>query len=350
MGTVTTRKRADGSSSYRAQIRLKHQGAIVHSEAQTFSRKALAQAWITRREAELQTLRATGGTIRREAITIGAILDAYVQQAEGITPWGRSKTADIKRLRVSGLANKDASRLTSADLIEYAKARRLIDKAGPATVLNDIIWLRQAFLSAVTTFDLHTPLNAIDSAKQELMRIKVIAKPRKRERRLDADEELRLMTHFLSRDARARIPMADIMQFALLTARRQEEICRLRWADVDFTKGVGYIDDVKHPTQKTGNRRAFRILEDAMAIIHRQPRTHEEVFPYECKSVGAAFTRAVHLLELENLRFHDLRHEAASRLFERGYSIQEVAQFTLHESWNTLKRYTHLRPEAIPER
>ena len=46
----------------------------------------------------------------------------------------------------------------------------------------------------------------------------------------------------------------------------------------------------------------------------------------------------------------DLRHEATSRLFERGYDIPEVAQFTLHESWTTLKRYTHLRPEQVEER
>jgi site-specific recombinase XerD len=45
-----------------------------------------------------------------------------------------------------------------------------------------------------------------------------------------------------------------------------------------------------------------------------------------------------------------LRHEATSRLFEKGYSIQEVAQFTLHESWATLRRYTHLHPENIIER
>ncbi|WP_370678458.1 hypothetical protein [Comamonas sp. GB3 AK4-5] len=45
-----------------------------------------------------------------------------------------------------------------------------------------------------------------------------------------------------------------------------------------------------------------------------------------------------------------VEHESTSRLFEKGYSIQEVAQFTLHTSWATLKRYTHLRPENVPER
>jgi len=62
-------------------------------------------------------------------------------------------------------------------------------------------------------------------------------------------------------------------------------------------------------------------------------------------SVGTAFTRACHLLGIKDLRFHDLRREATSRLFERGYQIHERAPFTLHESWNELKRYTNLRPE-----
>ena len=337
MGSITARKKADGSASYKAQIRLKEKGVIVHSETETFTRKALAQAWIKRREAELQGARATGA-LKAAKVTVGELLDDYVRQAEGITEWGRSKTADIQRL------------LTAADLIAYCKDRRVVDGAGPATVLNDIVWLRQAFMSAVAHRGIREPLAAADAAKAELLRTKVISKPQQRERRLGADEEARLLEHFGARDGRAQIPMLDIVQFALLTARRQEEICRIRWADVDMEKGIGWVDDVKHPTQKKGNRRNFRILRAAMDIIERQPRTAPEVFPYNARSIGAAFTRACHFLEIKDLHFHDLRHEATSRLFEKGYSIQEVAQFTLHESWATLKRYTHLRPENVPER
>lgn len=349
MGTITARKRADGTTAYTAQIRLKDKGAIVHTEAQTFTRKALAQVWLKRRETELQEARA-GGALRSAKVTVGELLDSYTAQADGITNWGRSKTADIRRLREAGIAQKDARLLTAADLIEHCKRRRLDDGAGPATVLNDVVWLRQVFLSAATNFDVKEPLLAVDAAKLELMRTKVIAKPMQRTRRMSGDEERVLTEYFSSRDGRAQIPMLDIFLFALLTARRQEEICRIRWEDVDFDKGVGWVDDVKHPTQKIGNRRSFRILKAAMEIIERQPRTAPEVFPYNSKSIGAAFTRACHMLEIEDLHFHDLRHEATSRLFEKGYSIQEVAQFTLHTSWATLKRYTHLRPENVPER
>ena len=155
-------------------------------------------------------------------------------------------------------------------------------------------------------------------------------------------------------DGRRGMPAGDLMRFALLTARRQEEITRLRWRDLEPDRGIAWLDDVKHPTRKKGNRRAFRMLSEAWAIIDRQPRPAELgdecVFPFEPKALVAAVPRAVHLLGIPDLHFHDLRHEATSRLFERGYSIQEVAQFTLHESWATLKRYTHLRPEDVPER
>lgn len=349
MGTISKRKRADGTEAYTAQIRLKENGVIVHTEAQTFTKKALAQVWLTKREASLQEARARG-ELGRDKVTVGDLLDYYVQQAKGVTDWGRSKTSDIKRLRECGLANKDARLLTTADLVEYAKGRRLVDGAGPATVLNDIVWLRQAFLSGSAIFDIAQPLAAVNAAKQELLRTKTISKPAQRKRRLSKQEEETLQSYFGSRDNRAQIPMGDILSFALLSARRQEEICRLKWVDVDFDKRIGWLDDVKHPTQKTGNRRDFRILKEALEVIERQPRTSEYVFPYNSKSVGAAFTRACHVLCLEDLRFHDLRHEATSRLFERGYSIQEVAQFTLHESWATLKRYTHLKAENVPER
>ncbi|WP_157994449.1 tyrosine-type recombinase/integrase [Peristeroidobacter agariperforans] len=82
------------------------------------------------------------------------------------------------------------------------------------------------------------------------------------------------------------------------------------------------------------SQRRFKLTAETWAIIERQPRTCEYIFPYDPRSVSAAFTRACHVLGIEDLRFHDLRHEATSRLFERGHQIHEVAQFTLHESWN----------------
>ena len=188
------------------------------------------------------------------------------------------------------------------------------------------------------------PLEALNRAAEYLRQERVIAKPKRRERRLKEGEEGLILKHFETRGRSAKIPMRDIVRFALATSRREEEITRLRWDDLDRKKGIALLRDVKHPTSKEGNHKEFRLLAEAWDIIDSQPRIEGEprVFPYDSKSVGAAFTRAMPILGIEDLHFHDLRHEATSRFFEAGYDIPQVVHFTLHESWQTLKRYTHL--------
>jgi integrase len=141
--------------------------------------------------------------------------------------------------------------------------------------------------------------------------------------------------------------MLTVMEFALTSARRESEICRLEWRDNDPRVRTGMVRDAKHPTKKEGNHRRFKYTPEAWAVVLTQARSSEFIFPYNPKSVGAAFTRACKFLGITDLRFHDLRHEATSRLFERGYQIHEVAQFTLHDSWNELKRYANLKPENL---
>lgn len=96
-----------------------------------------------------------------------------------------------------------------------------------------------------------------------------------------------MLKHAGTRDRRAWIPTPDIVQFALLTARPAEDM-RRRWA---WRRG-GWVDDGKHPTQKKGNRRSFRILRATMDIIERQLRTALEVFPYNVTGMSAALIRA----------------------------------------------------------
>jgi len=73
----------------------------------------------------------------------------------------------------------------------------------------------------------------------------------------------------------------------------------------------------------------------------------DRCFPHNHKSVGAAFRRARNALGADDLRFHDLRHEATSRLFEAGLPIERVALVTGHKDWKMLKRYTNLKPEDL---
>lgn len=78
------------------------------------------------------------------------------------------------------------------------------------------------------------------------------------------------------------------------------------------------------------------LLGEAWDIAMRQPRGGEFIFPYNSTSVTAGFQRVRTALGIEDLRYHDLRREGASRLFEAGFSIEEVAQVTGHRSLNIL--------------
>lgn len=316
--------------------------------SKSFPTLGMAKTWAERLERD-QAQRIASGKTDADYMTVKACIEWYTHPDRENEPWGRSKKADLDRLLSYDIANRIASELKAADYIRHIEGRRKLG-AGPATAANDLVWLRQVLRAARTGAGVPADLQALDDAAEDLRRRRIIAKPKQRDRRVSPEEEKTLMGYFARRDERGELPMCDIVQFALATARRQEEITRLLWRDLREKEGTAFLNDVKHPRKKLGNRREFRMLASGWEIVNRQPKTDTRVFPYNPKSIGAAFTRACHVLGIENLHFHDLRHEATSRLFEKGYSIQEVAQFTLHESWATLKRYTHLKPKDVKER
>src|SRR5262245_24327061 len=135
---------------------------------------------------------------------------------------------------------------------------------------------------------------------------------------------------------------------------REDEICRIEWPDVDMKKRTITVRDRKDPRRKDGNHQKVPLLNltgyDAWEVLLEQrivTRAQGRVFPHNGRSVGAAFRRGCKKLKIKDLHFHDLRHEATSRLFEAGLSIERVALVTGHKDWKMLRRYTHLRPEHL---
>ncbi|MEZ8618784.1 tyrosine-type recombinase/integrase [Vibrio splendidus] len=97
------------------------------------------------------------------------------------------------------------------------------------------------------------------------------------------------------------------------------------------------------------------VVKNNWAIIHRESKTFrnkdELIFPYNSRSVSAGLQRVRNELGIEDLRYHDLRREGASRLFEKGYSIEEVAQVTGYRNLNILWQvYTQLFPHKLHNR
>ena len=347
MATIKARRQANGSIRYTAIVRKRVGKTIIHREAKTFTHRSAALSWARHREVELENpaalTRKPYGTV-----TLAELIRWYIDTFETISKWQRSKQTHLKFLERHSIGKANALTLTSAMLIDHLRSRRA-DGAGPATVINDLVWIGVVLRAAKNVKELPVRPEIAQEASSACRELRLISKPRRRARRPTSEELARLREYFASRDPRAQIPMQAIVDFAIASARREAEICRLEWRDNNPLTGTGLVRDAKHPTSKDGNHRRFKYTPEAWAIVESQPRASAYIFPYDPKSVGAAFTRACHVLGIEDLRFHDLRHEATSQLFERGYQIHEVAQFTLHESWNELKRYTNLNPENVRE-
>lgn len=344
MATITERAGADGTVSFKVQIRIKKAGKIIHNESRTFSKRALAEKWAKGRELELADPE-TLASAKLDKITVAEVIEMYISLFEEHKRWGRSKTADLKRLMNKSIGTKNAITLTQGEILDYIQERRT--ECGPATAKNDLIWLGVSMKTVAAAKDLPLAVAAVDAAMRLSKATRLVSKSKERERRPTPEELDKIESYFQRKVGMIKFPMADIIQFAIASSRRLGEICRLRWEDLDVENSTCICRDVKHPRIKWGNHREFKLLNSAMEIIQRQPRTGELIFPFNEKSVSTNFTRACKIMEIEDLHFHDFRHEATCRLFALGYSIQEVQLFTLHESWGTLKRYANLRPRDV---
>jgi len=185
------------------------------------------------------------------------------------------------------------------------------------------------------------------------MHLDLIGRGDERDRR-PTQAELDHLTEYAEANPRQFIPLAGIIRFAVATAMRQDEICRIEWTDVDLQKRPVKIRDRKDPRRKDGNHQVIPLLNatgyDAWQIVLAQrivTRGLGRVFPHHPKSVGAAFHRACKKLDIDDLRFHDLRHEGTRRPFEAGFALEKVALVTGHKDWKMLRRYTNLKAEDL---
>jgi integrase len=155
------------------------------------------------------------------------------------------------------------------------------------------------------------------------------------------DEETRLLT--ACREARNPF-LLPIVHLALETAMRQDELVSLRWEHIDLNRQIAHLPDTKN-----GEARTVPLSSAAIRVLRSLPRSlHGQVFPgLTTEAVKRAYIRAVRRAEIEDLRFHDLRHEATTRLFEKGLNIMEVASITGHKDLRMLRRHTHLKAEDL---
>ncbi|MDO9413799.1 MAG: site-specific integrase [Pseudolabrys sp.] len=336
MGSIIGRTRKDGTTAYAAQIVIKKDGRIVHREAETFDRKQAANAWIVKREAELKS---PGGLDRKEDPTLAVVIDRYIAESNNAVLGTKAQV--LKTIKNSDLGDLKCSEITSQKLVAFAKD--LSRNVEPQTCGNYFSHLSSVFTVARPAWGFPLSRQEFEDALTVLKKLGLIRKSSERDRRPTLEELDKLMEHFgrVQGNRPSSIPMQTILPIALFSTRRQEEITLLRWDDLETDRIL--VRDMKHPGDKKGNNVYCELTPEALTIIKTVPREDERIFPYTTDAISAAFTRACKVLGIPDLRFHDLRHEGISRLFEMGRTIPQAAAVSGHRSWTSLKRYTHIR-------
>jgi integrase len=295
-------------------------------QSKTFILRSDAESWARKTEIELDR-----GIPNSKANPKTLLKELLIRYKNEITPKKKFVTQEKYRIEVwqkHALANYAISRIKSSDIAKW-RDERIKQNKSPNTIRLDLAVLSHLFTIARNEWgfeDLNNPTIHISFPKL----------PPGKTRRL-RDGELELILKNTESNT-----LNPIVLLAIETGMRRSEISSLEWKYLDLEKKTIVI-----PLTKNGEVREVPLSEVAINQFLKMDRVSERIFPISAHAITVAFRRACRRSEIKDLRFHDLRHEAISRLFEKGLSLAEVAVISGHKTWSMLRRYTHLKAEDL---
>lgn len=300
--------------------------------AKTFRNRQDALAWARQAEGEMD-FNAFVPRRLAESAMVRDLIDRYLTEVAPRKRSYRTMRTVLITLRLN-FQHQTLATLSPADVSRF-RDQRLSDGRSGSTVIKELNLLSKVIDTAITDWGMVIPRNPV----------KLVSRPSRapgRTRRLSTDEEEVLLAACDQSKARN---LGAVVVLALETAMRLGEIISLEWGDIDLMRRTATLS-----VTKNGEARKVPLSRNAMEVLYRlKPSTQGRVFPRWRDSISFlhSWRRAVVRAELSDLRFHDLRHEAISRLFERGLNTMQVAAISGHKTLQMLKRYTHLRAEDL---
>ena len=317
--------------------------------SRTFDTKGEAETWAATVESEM----GRGIFVSRkesENTTLSEALDRYISEILPLKKQLRRETSRANALKRWPISKRSLAQIQGKDIAAF-RDERIKSGCSANTVRLDLALLSHLFTIAVKEWGMGGLVNPVQQIRKPKL-------PRGRDRRLLPGELERIV------EASESPVLSDVIRFALETAMRRGEIAGMMWDQVDLKKRI-----VTLPETKNGEKRIVPLSQEAVRILSGLVRRLDgEVWGIEPDSITQAFLRAVSRARkayekeceekgskpapgfLVDLTFHDLRHEATSRLFEKGFDTMEVKTITGHKTLQMLARYTHLRAEDLVER
>lgn len=330
---INRRVDSEGKTSFTVQIRRTIDGK-QYSLSKTFKNLQNAKIWRDKKLLEIET---TGFPI--QIISTTTVAEVIQKRLDKGKELGRSAQQVLKYIQAHEFGKSKVATLKQHDLVDFAELL-LTDERSPQTVAGYMVNL-SATLKWAKRRGSEIPVSEVIDAMEVLWEDEILARSAERDRRPSLVELDKILSAAYSNNNQ-KIPVIKLVAFAIFSSRRLGEICRLRWDDINTVDRKILVREMKHPRKKKKNDVWCDLTPEAMEIIRSMPREDERIFPFNPRSVGAAFRRNRDKVSISDLRFHDLRHEAISRLSETGMQAEFVAKISGHKGASCLERYTHV--------
>ncbi len=305
----------------RWQVIIKRKG--YPTQAKTFDLRKDAEKWARQQERAIDA----GQWIDRteaEQTTLAELLDRYAKEVSKTKRGADAEAYRIEQFKKSKLAQYAPAAITSRLIAEWRDGR--LAEVSTGTVLRELQLLGHVFSVAIREWGIALHSNPVSLVRKPT--------PNKARDRVLTDAEREAL---IAACAECRSPwVKPVVVFALETAARRGEILSLTWANVSLEHRTALVSG------KTGARKV-PLSPACIEVLRALPRSLDgRVFPVTIETIKQAYERAVARAGIQDFTFHDLRHDALTRLAGMGFNILELRAISGHTTANMLQRYVSI--------
>ncbi len=297
-------------------------------QTKTFATKSDAEKWARAIESEIDKGQFVNVS-EAQRTTLGDVIARYLVEVTPTMKGALEDTIRLKAMMRKPVARWSMANLSAVRIAAYRDER--LKEVSAGTVIRELAYLSSIINHARKEWGINVP-NPVQMVRKP-------QSPQSRSRVLTDDEVSKLLIALEPTGRRSHWTKPAV-QLALATAMRRGELLSLRWDHVDLQNRTAFLSDTKN-----GESRTVPLSTAAVQVLAGLPRhISGTVIPVKFFTLDAAFKRARKRAGLDDVRFHDLRRTAITRMAEKLPNVIELAAVSGHKSLMVLKRY--YRPTA----